>query len=132
MILYFAADLLWATKIKGAADSAGINARPVRSVEMLEARLADSDVRALMVDLDAPEIALNLINRLKGPDAAPRDREIVVLAFGPHVAVDLFAAARRAGAERAIPRGALARGLIEWLRALNDGQVDRKGLLLEE
>lgn len=132
MILYFAADLLWASKIKGAAEAAGISARPVRSIEMLEARLADSPVRALMVDLDAPEIALNLINRIKGPSAAPAERQIATLAFGPHVAVEAFEKAKRAGADRVLPRGALARGLHDWLHALNAGQVDRKGLVLEE
>lgn len=42
MILYFAADLLWASKIKLTADAIGIVCRPVRSVSMLEARLADT------------------------------------------------------------------------------------------
>lgn len=132
MILYFAADLLWATKIKGAADAAGIAARPVRSLDMLEARLADCPVRALMVDLDAPEIALNLINRIKGPSAAPSERQIVTLAFGPHVALEAFDAAKRAGADRVLPRGALARGLHDWLLALSSGQISRSGLVLEE
>src|SRR5688572_17399647 len=55
MIVYCAADLLWATRIKATADSLAIPCRPARSVDMLKARLADSDVRAVIVDLDAPE-----------------------------------------------------------------------------
>lgn len=42
MILYLAADLLWASKIKGAADALAIPCRPVRTMEMLEARLAEA------------------------------------------------------------------------------------------
>lgn len=132
MILYFAADLLWATKIKGAAEAVGVSARPVRTLEMLEARLADSPVRAMLADLDAPENALILINRLRDHRATPEQRAIRIVAFGPHVATEAFDAARRAGADRVIPRGALARGLNDWLVALNAGQIDRKGLVVEE
>jgi len=65
MILYFASDLIWATKIKGAADALGLPCRPVRSMEMLEARLADSPVRSLIVDLDRPEEAMAMVRRVR-------------------------------------------------------------------
>ncbi len=42
MILYLAADLLWASKIKGTADALSIPCRPVRTLEMLEARLGEA------------------------------------------------------------------------------------------
>ena len=122
MILYQAADLLWATRIKGTAEALGIAARPARTVEMLEARLADSPVRALVVDLDAPEAALLLINRLRGPNATPTERSVRLLAFGPHVAVEAFEAARRAGADRVLARGAFARHLPDWLKALDGSE----------
>ncbi len=48
MILVHAADLLWATKIRATADACGVAVRPVRNVDMLEARLADrSEERTL-------------------------------------------------------------------------------------
>jgi CheY-like chemotaxis protein len=119
MILYHSADLIWATRIKATAEAAGVGARPVRSIEMLEARLADSQVNAVVVDLDAPEIAIQLVQRLRQPNATPTDRKIRVLAFGPHVAVEAFDAARKAGADRVLPRGAFARNLSEWLSALD-------------
>ena len=53
MVLYCAADLIWATRIRAAAEAAGIPSRPVRDLAMLEARLADSPVRGLIVDLEA-------------------------------------------------------------------------------
>jgi hypothetical protein len=65
MVLYCAADLLWATRIKSTADALGVPCRPARTVEMLEARLSDSPVRALLVDLEAGENALALIRRLR-------------------------------------------------------------------
>lgn len=118
MILYHSADLLWATRIKGTADALGIVARPVRSIDMLDARLADSPVRALIVDLDAPEIAINLINHLRSPNDSSTPRPIRIVAFGPHVAVDAFAAARNAGADQVLARGAFSRHLPDWLKAL--------------
>lgn len=106
MILYHAADLIWATKIKATAEAVGLSARPVRTAEMLAARLADSPVVALVVDLDAPETALALIQQVRAAAAArPDGRPITILAYGPHIAVEAFAAARQAGADQAIARG---------------------------
>lgn len=116
MLLFLAADLLWATKIKSTADALGIPARPVRSADMLAARLADSPVRALLVDLDAGEVALDLIRQLR---AQPAHAVTPVIAFGPHVLVEAFQAAKAAGASTVMARGALQARLPEVLRALD-------------
>ncbi len=121
MILYVCADLLWATRIKSTAEAIGLAARPVRSLEMLEARLADSDVRALVVDLETQALGLDLIRRLRGADATDAHRAIRVLAFGPHVMTERFAEARDVGADRAIARGGFAANLPDTLRALDEG-----------
>jgi hypothetical protein len=127
MILYLAADLLWASKIKGTADAMGIAARPVRSVEMLVARLADSPVTAILLDLDKPDEAFAMLARLRGTDAGDRERRVRVLAFGPHVATELFKRARDLGAERVLARGAFERALGEILADLA-GEPDQKKL----
>jgi hypothetical protein len=111
-------------------------------MEMLEARLADSPVRALIVDLDVAETALAMIARVKGighrasgngeersagasassdaqcpmPDASPR-----VLAFGPHVAKDTLQAARDAGADDVLTRGAFDHHMDQVLVKLAAG-----------
>ena len=36
-VLFLAADLIWATRIKATAEDLGVAARPVRTMEMLEA-----------------------------------------------------------------------------------------------
>jgi hypothetical protein len=129
MILYFAADLLWASKIKGTADALGLTARPVRTLEMLEARLAEyaapnpDPIRALIVEI-APsqgtdeaepsklEIAMALIRRAQ---AVPGVR---VLAFGPHVEVEALRAAKAAGAGAVMTRGTFGDRLPEVLQDL--------------
>lgn len=121
MIAYLAADLIWATRIKSAAEGMGVSARPVRSLEMLEARLADSPVRGLIVDLDAPpEVAMALIRRAK-------EAGLRTVAFGPHVATDLLEEAARAGATTVLPRGAFAAKMGEIMRGLEGGTPSGEG-----
>jgi len=119
MIVYCAADLLWSTRIQGTGKAVGITCRPVRSVEMLKARLADSDVRAAIVDLDAPEMALEIIRALRGEGALDPERRIRIVAFGPHVAVELFEQAKSAGADSVLARGAFDRRLTDLLAELD-------------
>ncbi len=121
MILYLAADLLWASKIKGVADSLGLPARPVRSLEMLEARLADSPVSALLLDLDKPDEAMTMLARVKSI-AQEGARPIRVLAFGPHVAKDLLQQARDAGADQVFTRGSFDHNLPDIMLALASRQ----------
>lgn len=64
MIVFHASDLTWGVKIKSTAETLGVPARPVRTIDMLEARLADSPVVAFIADLAAPEVALALIERV--------------------------------------------------------------------
>ncbi len=115
MLLYHAADLIWATKIKSTAEAVGLQARPVRNPQMLKDRLSEGPVAALLIDLESPEIGLDLIRQVRELAPNPRPR---VLAFGPHVAKDLFQAARDAGSDEVMPRGAFDHGLPEILLRL--------------
>lgn len=120
MILYLAADLIWASKIKATAESLGLACRPVRNMEMLEARLVDCDVKALVVDLDVAEMALEMVGRVKGQSGkgAEGQREVRVLAFGPHVARDALAAAQAAGADEVMTRGGFDHNMDQVLLRL--------------
>lgn len=144
MVLYLASDLLWATRIKSCAEDLGIPARPVRNLEMLAARLADSPVRGVLLDLAAGEeghegeIAFAMLGRLKGgvhhrgteatekgmgegrgkPGGAQVEAGIRVVVFGPHVQAADLAAAKKAGADVMMARGALAANLPRVLMQL--------------
>lgn len=124
MVAYHAADLLWQTRIKATGQDVGVECRPVRSVEMLEARLGDSVVRGLIVDLESPEVSLALIRALRGVDGVvgrDPERKTKIVAFGPHVAVELFERAREAGADSVLARGAFDRRVGEILKELESG-----------
>ncbi|HMN40325.1 MAG TPA: hypothetical protein PKE29_05730 [Phycisphaerales bacterium] len=134
MIVFCAADLIWASRIKSTADSLAIPCRPARNPDMLLARLGDSPVRALIVDLDAGPVAFDLIRLIREHEATPTDLSanppaapqtpcadrprIRVLAFGPHVATDLLTAAKAAGADALLARGAFGARLPQILQSL--------------
>jgi len=132
MILYLASDLIWATKIKSTADSLGIPCRPARTLEMLEARLADSPVKALIVDLEAGSVAVDFIRRARSgpggtggsppvantPSGPASHPPIHILAFGPHIDTDALQAAKSAGANTVLPRGAFNSRLPQILQEL--------------
>ncbi len=119
MILYAAADLLWATKIKTTAEAVGVPARPVRTLDMLEARLTDCpQATALVVDLDKGDDALALVRKVREQEALGRTPRLKVLAWGPHVAKELLQAARDAGADEVMTRGAFDHNLEQLLLKL--------------
>jgi hypothetical protein len=120
MILYFAADLLWATRIRSTAEGLGIAVRPVRDIAMLQARLADSPVHGVVVDLDG-SAAIDLIAHMRKPADAGKLRTFRIVAWGPHVEVEKLRAAKAAGADAVMARGAFSRSLPRILRDLEDG-----------
>ncbi len=120
-VLFMAADLIWATRIKATAEDLGVAARPVRTLEMLEARLADTNATSLLLDLEKPVEALAMIERLRGVAATPRERSIRIIVWGPHVARDLLQQARDAGADEVLTRGAFDHHLPEILLKLGSG-----------
>jgi hypothetical protein len=128
MIVYCAADLLWATRIKGTAEAMGIACRPVRTIDMLEARLAEGDVKGLIVDLDAGKVGLEMIRALREQGqilpSLKEESKVRIVAFGPHIAVDLLEMARAAGADEVLPRGAFDRKLPHILQALQSREAN--------
>ncbi len=133
MIAYFPSDLVWATRIKSTAEAVGLSARPVRSVEMVRERFEDSPVTSVVVDL-AGDIALAMeIIRVSrecaggarpsttgggGSNDSPQGgeaRRVRIVAFGPHVEREALQAARDAGADEVMTRGAFSRHLPDVL-----------------
>lgn len=124
MILYAAADLIFATKIRSTAQSLGVITRPVRNTDMLQARLDRVDdgkpnnaPTALLLDLDLGDTALSLLD-LARQHTSERGQPLPVIAFGAHVAVDLLEAARQRGADAVMPRGAFTAQLPDLLQRL--------------
>ncbi|MEM0913956.1 MAG: hypothetical protein AAGK09_05025 [Planctomycetota bacterium] len=123
MLVYRCADLMFSTRVRAAADDAGLVARPVRSVEMLRKRLervqdgkANDAVTSMIVEVDGEAVVDELIAAARAHDPTLR-----IVAFGPHVAVEALQAAGQAGADPVLTRGSFHNGLpglMERLRGL--------------
>ena len=115
MIVYCCADLIFATKVSSTCNALGAASRPARNADMLQKRLDRVDdgkpndpIRLLLVDLDMGEPALELIRQARASDAA-----LSIIAWGPHVAVDLLNRAGQAGASDVMTRGSFTAKLPE-------------------
>ena len=118
MILYACADLIFSTRIGSTAQAVGVAARPVRGADDLQQRLdrvedgqPNDPPTALLLDLDLGETALAMIRQVQA-----HDQRIPVIAFGAHVAREMLQAARDAGADGVLPRGAFVQRLPDLLR----------------
>lgn len=125
MIVYCCADLIFATKISSTCESLGVVSRPARNPEMLQKRLDRVDdgkpndaVALVLVDLDIGESALELVKA-----ARSHDTELPIIAWGPHVAVDLLNAAGEAGATHVMARGAFTSQLPQIIERFRHDQT---------
>lgn len=107
------ADLLFASRIRAAAEAAGARIDVARSPDALRARIRSAPPRRVLIDLDARAWdPVALIRELRQDRAAAG---IEVVAWVSHVRADAIEDARAAGADRVLARGAFARTLADWV-----------------
>lgn len=104
-IVALVADLMFASRIRGAAPAA----KTVQRGDALEAAIGPA-TRLILVDLHAPG-ALEAIQALRDAGSAA-----TIVAFGSHVETDALQAARAAGADRVMARSAFVRDLPALVR----------------
>jgi CheY-like chemotaxis protein len=110
-VLAVAADLLFASRIRGAAAGNTV-VELARSAEDLRQRAPAA--RLILLDLDTRWLrAADTITALK---ADPATSAIPIIAFVSHVRVDAMEEARAAGADRVLARSSFVRELPELLR----------------
>lgn len=103
-VVFLSGDLLFASRVRGAAESAGL---PF----VLSGRLPDDDgpIAWVIVDLATRSGILDgLMDQI-----AARCPDAKVLAYGPHVQTERINAAREAGVPTVITRGQFDRALPE-------------------
>ena len=104
-------DLMFGSRIRAAAQQAGVNAVFVRNAVDLSAHASAADLVVLDLDtrwLDAPAAIASL-------RADPATAAVQIVAFGPHVDGDALTAARAAGADRVLARSAFVKLLPDLL-----------------
>ena len=111
MIIALVSDLIFDSRITGAAARVGAEVRVVRTPDALRAALPEASL--VIVDLSAAgDDPPGLIRELK--TAAP---QTPIVAFLAHVEVELRKAAQAAGADQVLPRSAFVERLGQILRA---------------
>lgn len=104
-------DLMFASRIRAAAQQSGSQIGFARSTEELMGGLAG--VRRLLLDIEARWLdAPALVRRVKAEHP-----EVEIVAFGSHVLADQLQAVREAGADRVLARSAFVKLLPELVVA---------------
>jgi CheY-like chemotaxis protein len=113
-VVALVADLLFASRIRGAAAAAGVEAIVVRTAEELIRASRERRPRWILVDLDARVAdAVGAIAAVRAEADRSGSR---ILAFGAHVDREALRSARAAGADRVVARSAFVRELPGLLR----------------
>jgi len=112
-VVALAADLMFASRIRGAAQAVGREVTLATGEAALVAAVR-AGASLVLLDLGRRGDMPDLIRRLK-EDAATADATIV--AFGSHVDAGALTAARAAGADRVMARSAFVKVLPELLTA---------------
>lgn len=111
-ILALCPDMLFASRVGGAARAVGAEARILRDRDALLRALEEEAGRTLvLVDLTAASDAAEAIAAVKAAHPAAS-----VIAFARHDAADAIRAARKAGADRVLARSAFVVQLPDILR----------------
>jgi len=109
MIVAVVDDLMVGVRIEEAAKAIGTRAEAVSSYEEAGRRLRSTVVDGLVVDVAVAELDLDDLVR------EARRARAWLIAFYPHVNVELRRAAKRAGVERVYPRSRFLRDLPKLL-----------------
>lgn len=111
MILAAVEDLLFSSKIRGAAKHAGVDIRFARAPGAVLDEVRQHRPALLVLDLDAARlqpVAVLEALQAEAPDARPR-----TVGFVSHVHAEVIEAARAAGADLVLARSAFVAALPE-------------------
>jgi DNA-binding NarL/FixJ family response regulator len=114
IVLGLAADLLFTSRIRAAAQAAGVQAILCRKPDELVAAALENAPHRIFIDLDArTHDPVQVISSLKSDE---RTRSIDLVAFVSHVRADVIANARKAGADTVLARSAFVQQLPALVR----------------
>lgn len=106
------ADLFFAERFEQALRQLGHQAQVVDLSAGPAPGALPEGVNLALIDLEAGPVALALVRQARAAG-------VKVLAFGPHVDLDLHQAAREAGADRVVPRSKLTASFAELIASLS-------------
>jgi CheY-like chemotaxis protein len=111
-VLAFVDDLMFLSRIREAARGAGVEVRSVKRPDALVQGVREG-ARLVLVDVDSPRLPwAQALASLRAEGLLSR---VPVVAFFSHVHSDRADAAREAGCNRVVPRGAFVQELPQLL-----------------
>ena len=113
-VFYLTGDLLFSSRVSGAAANLGVDLQVVGSVvQLLQRADASIDCKLVLVDLTLSSLELDAAVQ------AIRERmpEARIIAYGPHVQEALLTAAAAAGCDEVLSRGQFDREFPRLLRS---------------
>jgi CheY-like chemotaxis protein len=105
-------DLMFGSRIRGAADNLGVRVIFARSAAALE----EQAPLARLILLDLGTRWLDPARHIVALKASAATAPVPIVAFGSHVETEILTAARAAGAERVLARSAFVKVLPQLLR----------------
>ncbi len=114
-IIAYEPDLLFSSRIEGAAGKAGVGVKFVSDVQQIAQQLKQVIPRAVFLNLDAAE------GKLSGLEELVRDGSFKTVGYYSHVNARLAEEARRVGIKIILSRGAFAARLDNLLKDLSLG-----------
>lgn len=116
-VLFLSSDLMFSSRVLGAAKQLGVDLQLVPNPTDLSTRLT-SGCKLLMIDLAQPQLDVSVaITALR--QAAPGAKSV---AFGSHVDTASLAAAKDAGCDVVMSRSQFQNQYLDLLRSFADGK----------
>ena len=111
IVIALPADLIFGARIRATAEAVGAPIIIAKNPQDLLARLRESNVRMIILDLDRRGLAItDTVREIKASSSAP------LLAYVSHTREDAIREAAAAGADKVMARGAFAKQLAELLK----------------
>ena len=112
-ILAAVSDMIFASKISGAATQANVNITFVKSLDKLIEQSKALPAKMIILDLNNPRFdPLKAIEELK---SSPDSKEIPIVGFLSHVQVELRRKAQEMGCDFTMPRSQFNSNLVDIL-----------------
>ncbi len=109
--VFLTTDLIFASRLQAAAQSAGVDLRLVSTAAALLELARSAAIGLVILDLTTANCdPQQLVSGLRGSEHVPQ-----IIAYAPHVMESRLAAARQAGCDRVLTRGQFDRQYGEIL-----------------
>ena len=117
-VLFLTSDLMIASQVEGAAERCDVPLKVVASMDALAQKCQADDISLVLIDLGFVGLELKeLVSSVKNARSArPAPTRPAIVAFGPHVHANRLEAARAAGCDEVMSRGALCAQIDALLR----------------